>query len=242
MIDVILPVVIHEPEILRLTESAIESIRNTKDDLNLIIIDNGSSLGGGFLREQADLYLREKVNVGYPKAVNHGIQLSRGEFICIANNDIRVSHNVFQIARTIFKNEAEKIGSVHYRMIGYEEPMALDTGIWVTGKERWCSSSFFVMKRRAVDLYDERYGLGGFDDYDFWHRFRHINGWRTAYTNQACYQHLDSSTQNRRDPQERSQSDVRNREYFKEKWGEYPDELFRSLHPQQWQLPWKPFP
>jgi hypothetical protein len=56
------------------------------------------------------------------------------------------------------------------------------------------------------------------------------------------FQHKDSSTQNLLDQEERRTSDNKNREYFKKKFGEYPDVLYERQFPEQLKKPWKPFP
>jgi hypothetical protein len=71
-----------------------------------------------------------------------------------------------------------------------------------------------------------------------WLRFRKI--FKTAYTNKACYQHLDSHTAKK--IPEREENDRKNREYFKTKWGEYPEVLFEKEFPEQTKENWRPFP
>jgi len=233
---VILPVYIINNEILELTKNAIFSL----DGHDLIIIDNGSEMGGGYLRALAHTYIRNNTNLGYAKAVNQGLRIIQDEYLAVANNDIRVSRNWEQVAMEIFK-EDEKIGSVHIRMIDYNDEMQLGKNTWITGRERWCSSSFFVIRNSALPdgLYDENYGIGGYEDYDFWHRVRHLNGWKTAYTTKACYQHNHSFTQRTLNQEERKDRDLKSLEYFKVKWGEYPDILFQAKYPEQWEKDWK---
>ena len=117
-------------------------------------------------------------------------------------------------------------------MIGYDDPMALGQTTWVTGRERWCSASFFVIRKEAFVGYDEGYGLGGYDDWDFFYRLRGA-GWKTAYTNRACYQHKHSSTQLALDQVERFERDMRSKERFRKKFGGYAEELFALEYPEQ---------
>ncbi len=78
------------------------------------------------------------------------------------------------------------------------------------------------------------YKLGGYDDYDFWHRVRHINGWKTAITNKSAYQHFGSWTLQQLG--NRSELDKENMAYFVSKWGEEPDKLFQKRFPEQWEI------
>ncbi len=221
--------------------TAFKSISDASGEKEFIVVDNGSVVGSGQWKGLPEVYIRNKTNQGYPKAVNQGVALATGEFIAIANNDIKVSPNWLEVALETFKDP--KVGSVHYRMDGYSEERPLGNETWVGGKEKWCSSSFFVIRREAFLGYDESYGLGGYDDWDFWHRVRDIEGWKQAYTNKARYQHRDSSTQIALDDGiSRAKRDSENREYFKQKYGEYADVLFAQKFPEQVSQSWRPFP
>ena len=231
---VIIPCWIINEGLVNLTENAVNSIRQAKDT-KIIIVDNGSPLAGGLLRELADLYIRNKENLGYAKAVNQGLKMcDKGEPVVVANNDVRVPPQWQDVALEILKDK--KICSVHYRMIAYDQPFNPGNETWATGKERWCTSSFFVV--RNLQLYDENF-FNSYDDWNYWKEFR-MKGYTTAYTNKAEYQHMDSYTQ-QFIPQ-RGENDARNREYFKKKWGMYPEEDFEKSFPGQLSMPWRPQP
>ena len=40
----------------------------------------------------------------------------------------------------------------------------------------------------------------------------------------------------------RAERDKNNREFYKERFGEYPDIQFAKDFPEQMEMPWKPFP
>jgi GT2 family glycosyltransferase len=223
-----------------LSKTAVNSVKFSTPDIEMVIVDNASSFGSAFTRNESDIYIRNKVNVGYPAAINQGMALSHGEFVALANNDIKVTPNWWEIAKDIFKND--KVGTVHFRMVGYDETTELGQETMVTGGEKWCSSSFFVVRREAFQGYDENYGAGGYDDYSHHYRMRR-KGWKQAYTNKAAYFHMDSITyRTMEDQKKRAQRDARNREYFKKTFGEYPDVLFDQEFPEQKDKPWRPMP
>ncbi len=226
------------------SKSALESIRYSAPEAELIIIDNASDIGSGFLKSHADIYIRNKCNIGYPSAVNQGFKLAKGNFIAVANNDIKVSPNWINVATEIFKDP--KVGSVHFRMIPYDEPIILGGETWPNGKERWCHASFYVIRKEAIpkDMYFEGYKEGGMDDWDFFHRVRHVNGWKTAYTNKAVFQHADSSTYMALDTRDgnRSERDRNNAEIFKSRFGRYAEDIWNEKYPEQMKERWKPFP
>lgn len=233
-ISVVMPVWIQDEETLQLTVAAVESIRDGTPNCYLIIIDNASTHGAAVLRELADVYIRNKENLGYAKAVNQGLKLS-GDIVAIANNDIIPSKNWWEVAREILINNVS-VGSVHFRMIPYGEQFNLGSQTWEAGKERWCSSSFFVV--RNEQLYDEEY-LNSIDDWDYWRRFRE-GGSLTAYTNKAQYQHKDSHTQKM--IPNRSENDTKNRQHYFRKFGETPEDWMARMYPEQLKEPWKPMP
>lgn len=230
-ITVIMPVFIINEELLQLTKNAINSL----GEVNLFIIDNASTIGGGYLRAMADIYIRNKENLGYAKAVNQGLKLDRTKLIGIVNNDTRISPNWQEVAKEIFALD-DKIYSCHFKMTDYDVPFSYGREITLIGKERWCTSSFFVIKKKISwpQFYDENF-LNSYDDYDYWLRVRN-NGWKQAYTNKAVYQHHHSFTQKL--IPEREENNKRNYEYFKKKWGEFPDEGFAKEFPEQMKVPY----
>lgn len=225
-------------ELHALTERAMATLRADEK----ILIDNGSLKP---IDGWADKLIRNEENLGYCKAVNQGFEASNGDLVAVANNDIRVSSNWLYVAKEIFAEDS-KIGSVHFKMIPYDEPFNLGYETWITGKERWCHSSFYVIRREAIPEggYFEGYTKGGYDDYDFWHRVRDLSGWKQAYTNRAQFQHRDSSTYQALDERDhdRDERDLTNRELYKQRHGEYPDIQFAKLFPEQMKDSWKPFP
>ena len=67
-------------------------LSNTKDPFEVIIIDNGSDLPvfGGF-QDKHIVLIRNEENLGFPKAVNQGIEAAKGDIIAILNNDLIVT-------------------------------------------------------------------------------------------------------------------------------------------------------
>jgi hypothetical protein len=127
-------------------------------------------------------------------------------------------------------------------MISFDDFPETGNNTWLTGRERWCTASFFIVRRKALPegFYDENYDiLGGYDDWDFFHRMRHLNGWRTAYTTKACYQHGDSVTQRLLDKGGREEAVKKSREYFKKKFGRYAEDIWTEKYPDQMNQPYR---
>ena len=236
---------IRNNELYSLTDQTLQSFRDAEGSGNteLIIVDNASPIGGDQLFNACDIFIRNKENVGYPKGVNQGVKVSSGDLIAVANNDIKVSPNWIKVTQEVFER-LPKAGTLHFKMVGYDEPFSLDNKVWDKGRERWCHGSFFVIRRKVIEeigYYDENYGLGGYDDWDLQKRIRDA-GYTTVYTNGAAFQHKDSSTLNTLENKARATSDNKNREYFKSKFNEYPEVLFEQQYESQLKRPWKPFP
>src|SRR3990167_5830419 len=158
-ISVVLPAWIVNDELYQLTGNTIQSLQNSQgwENCELVIVDNASPIGGDQLLNISDTYIRNKENLGYPKAVNQGLKLATGDLIAIANNDIRVSPNWIDVTIRTF-NELKKVGSLHFKMVGYNEPFNLGDAVWDTGKERWCTGSFFVFNKMAILKLEDEYG------------------------------------------------------------------------------------
>lgn len=225
---IIIPVWAIDAETINITEEAINSLQGNE----IVIVDNGSTVGGGQLREWADLYIRNKTNLGYAKAVNQGLKLT-GFPVVVSNNDIRVSPNWSEVTEEILKDP--DVGTVHYRMTLYDEPFKYGAHTWKTGRERWCTGSFFVINKEMY--FDENF-LNSYDDWDLQTRMR-AEGYKTVYTTKASYQHFDSFTQKKIVNTEREERNQRNREYYKSKHKEYPEELYMRMFPEQFARDWR---
>lgn len=95
MIDIIVPVW----NLLEKTKLFIKSLEG-QDDFNLIIIDNASGEDTKvFFSEIGDIInnvriITNKENLGYVKAINQGLEVSRSPFVLFANNDIILSNRL----------------------------------------------------------------------------------------------------------------------------------------------------
>ena len=204
-----------------LTVAAIESV----SDLPLILIDNASPMGGGYLRSKATTYVRNTQNIGYAGAVNQGIKLARTRYVAIVSTDVLPSPNWQQVAREVL-SEPDTF-SCHFRMTDYGTPFAYGDMTAYRGKERWCTAAFFVLNKQRNIYFDESF-FNSYEDWDLFYRVRQ-KGLKTSYTNKACFQHHHSFTQK----QVGFPKTNENREYFKKKHGVDPDELLTQLYPKQ---------
>ncbi len=225
-ISIVSPLWIINEDCLALTKEAITSV----GDVPLILVDNASPIGGGYLRSIADTYVRNKENLGFAKAVNQGIKLAKTKYVAILSNDIRVSPNWKEVVEAVVLRNKDAY-SIHLRMTDYDVPFAYGNKIVPTGKERWCTAAFFILDRdKALQsnlLFDETF-FNSFEDWDLFFRAREKT-FKTVYTDMACYQHKHSFTQKLVG----FPKTEKNKEYFIKKHGEDPDVKFARLFPEQ---------
>lgn len=224
-ISVVMPCFLMNEQHIELTKAAIASL----GDVELIIVDDNSPIGGGYLRSIADIYVRNKTNLGYAASVNRGLMLSSSDYVAISNNDIRISPNWQEVMKEVFAFE-EDIYSCHFRMTDYDIPFKYGDKIITTGKERWCHASFFAINRKLATLYYDEHFVNTYDDWDYWKTVRML-GLKQAYTDKAQFQHIHSATI----PTmvKHTERNLENKEYFKEKWGGYAEDLFAEEFPDQ---------
>ncbi len=88
LVSIIIPVYNN----LELTCQCLRSIHdNTEDDYEIIVVDNASQDGtANYLRDTSYRVIRNEENLGFPKAINQGVEVARGRFVCLLNNDTRL--------------------------------------------------------------------------------------------------------------------------------------------------------
>ncbi len=214
----------------QMTVNALDSIQDTP----IIIVDNASPMGGGYLRSKADIYVRNKENLGFAKAVNQGIKLAQTRYVAIVSTDVRVSPNWKEVALQIFAHS--EVSSCSFRMTNYDVPLVYGSSTALTGKERWCTAAFFVLDKEKGFYFDEDF-FNSYEDWDIFTRMRKA-GYQTAYTDKACYQHAHSFTQQFVG----FSGSEKNKEIFKRKHGKYAEELFAEMYSEQVTIEyWKGF-
>lgn len=68
--------------------------KNTYNEFELIIVDNGSTDGSReFFKENGVIVIENDGNYSYPYCQNRGIERAKSEYLCFLNNDIIVSKN-----------------------------------------------------------------------------------------------------------------------------------------------------
>jgi GT2 family glycosyltransferase len=173
---------------LNFTKQCIDSVLNkTKFPFNLIIVDNGSEeptrqyLEKLSQKERIPInLLRNERNLGFVKAANQGIKQSQSEYICLLNNDTVVTTNwLTEMVKVAQGSEVIGIVNANSNTLGCkskreESPEAIAQRLKSYSGEyselAWATGFCMLIKRhliKKIGLFDERYGMGNFEDADF---------------------------------------------------------------------------
>ena len=203
-----------------------------KEKAEIILVDDGSTDQTADINSRlySDLpvkVIRHKTNLGFPKSVNDGIKIARGDLIAVFNNDMLVGpgwleplkwelvkHNgVEMVTGTLIEPSACKDDD----FLKYVEtlPKIGDFMLWHKGGP-------WVFKREVFDkigLFDEGFIHTQYEDSDFLLRMALAGLKHGQVTNSYIY-HYSSLTQNG-ELAKRVGTDYRqiNRNYFIKKWG-----------------------
>lgn len=205
-VSVIVPCWITEEDILHLTYKCIDSIR-TYSDVELILIDNGSILGTDFMLDESDIYVRNKYNIGFTKAVNQGIRLSTQPYILVGNNDVEMLPNNIEELMNVLVNK-EDCGAVLPSGSEFDGLTKEGvTGCW------WMTSKEIINK---VGLLDERF-INRFSDFDYVHRLNNA-GLECYGTNKAKIIHKGSASLDKMSDGDNDSEYIQSRNRFLIKW------------------------
>src|SRR5207237_1606751 len=76
--------------------SSLQDLEFPKQQLEIIVVDNGSTDGSlGFVKARfpSVVLVQNETNLGFSKAANMGAERAKGEYLAFLNNDMRVEKN-----------------------------------------------------------------------------------------------------------------------------------------------------
>lgn len=216
--SVVMPVYLREESHRDVVVDTLENIKaNMPDDSELIIIDDGSTLPTGFLREYADVYVRQP-NSGISRGWNVGMMLSRGEYVAIVNDDIKVPGGWLDTLSQNFDALDCGVSGVGFGGPS-RKPELLAGDCWVDHK--WFPGYCFMLKRdRFYELFDEQFRTNC-GDCDFWHRVR--NAGLSLHKAPISIWHKEGGVLHGMDYDKISKSSI---ELFEKKWGFNPQQEY----------------
>jgi GT2 family glycosyltransferase len=193
--------------------------RQTYSQMEILLVDNASTDGSqAFVREHyPEVQLIElPENRGFTGACNTGIERSRGEYICLLNNDTEVDPGWAQAVVDAFAQHPD-VGSVAGKMLLFSQRDTLHTagdyfttdgrpgnrGVWQRDEGQYDQEAYVfsacggssVYRKAMLDqiglLDDDFFFL--LEDVDLGWRAQ-LSGWRCLYTpNAIVYHHLSAT-------------------------------------------------
>ncbi len=252
---------------LEYTKQCIESLVETIDDkIELIIVDNASTDG---TKEFLSSYKHHKLklviisndeNLGFPKAVNIGIEESNGKYVVIANNDILFNDGwlsrMIEVAESDSKigligpisNEVsglQKDENALYKTIGEMKIYAGDVKQNNKGQVLNFPRLAFLctlIKRELIETIgglDERFSPGNYEDDDYCLRAQ-LAGFKAVIAKDVFIHHYGSKSFKANGNNQYGERLKLNREIFVSKWGGTTEEIWlknKQVNPRQYYYP-----
>jgi GT2 family glycosyltransferase/tetratricopeptide (TPR) repeat protein len=175
---------------IEFTRQCVESVRRyTNEPYELIFVDNASSDGTvEYLRQVSNSKLiTNPVNLGFPAAVNQGIQAASGQQVLLLNNDCVVPRNWLRpMLRALYRDASIGLAGPTSNCVSGEQEVKVDyknadglnrfAAQWarihaneIVDTDRLVGFCLLI-KRTVLDtigLFDEQFGVGCFEDDDY---------------------------------------------------------------------------
>lgn len=153
-----------DAELLAFLKCGIESIRQHTENYELILVDNGSHVGTGYMRDQANIYIRNHKNLGFAPAVNQGLKLARGEWLVVMNDDATLIDDWPAMAKKAWD---KKTGIVCSHLLDHDPDRRVGRMVAPWGH---FFGALWMTRREIIEevgYLDEGYERGMFEDKDF---------------------------------------------------------------------------
>ena len=206
-------------------------IKYTRYPYRLILIDNGSEgdtkryLEGLKSSGAPDTQLiRNEMNLGFVKAVNQGLKISRAPYVCVMNNDTVPGPGWLE-RMVEFAETHRDVGLINPQCNGhndktiekYAESLYVNKGKYMEMNQ--CQGYCMLVKREVIEkigYLDESFGVGGYDDTDYSMR-AHKAGYRCAAIYDAYVYHRQHASFDKAGDREEWVS--KNKKIYYGKWG-----------------------
>lgn len=163
-----MPVYLREEVHKSVILGTLENIMSTGSDFELIVIDDGSPLPTGFLREYANTYVRQP-NQGISRAWNAGKWLARGEYVAIVNDDIQVPDGWLDALTVPFE---QKLCAVSAPIVGGPNVMPAVTKDIPYTNHKFYPGYCFMLSRNGYYRDFDPYFDTNCGDVDYWHTIK----------------------------------------------------------------------
>lgn len=224
------------------TRQCLASLKHRTDEpYEVIIVDNNSTDGTvAYLESLPDITLiRNDENRGFPAAVNQGLRVAKGRQIVLLNNDTLLTtgwlRRMLEAARSdpqigLVGPVSNCVSGPQQIPVGYRDLTGLDGFAWEWGRrqreivdlERLVGFCLLVTREclERVGLFDERFGIGNFEDDDYCRRAREA-GFRNVMARASFVHHFGHRSFAASEVDFGSLM-AENERKFAEKWGDTP--------------------
>lgn len=175
------------PELVQMARDCIASIKNSSQDYELIIIDNGSTEKYPWENE-CDTYVRFQENKGISRGWNTVLKLARGKYITIVNDDVKVRKGWLEELQKAMDMPLAGVANVHVEH--------LPPGTGIVENYKWFSGSCFMLTQATVNrvgYFDEEIFPCNTEDWDYWIRV-YKKGLKLYKNYGMTVQHLEGQT------------------------------------------------
>lgn len=230
---------------LAFTQLCLQSVysQTAYPNFEVVVVDNGSDDGTGEFLEQESCQrenltiISNRENLGFACANNQGIQISRGQYVVLLNNDCIVTAGWLSgLIRHLGDSNVGAVGPVtnfsgnESRIeVAYHDLDDLPRFAWdYTSRHKGhifeidMLAMFCIAFRREViervGALDERFVIGMFEDDDYAIRLRN-QGYRLICAEDVFVHHFGNATFNLYGNDKYQQVFDTNRKKFEEKWG-----------------------
>lgn len=176
------------PELVAMARDCIASVKNSSQDYELIICDNGSTEKYDWVSE-CDTYIRFNKNMGISRGWNAGLRLARGKYYAVIGDDVIVRKGWLEALQEAMDMPNAGIANVHVEH--------LPQGIGVVENYKWFSHACFMITQKTIQkvgYYDQdSYYPANWEDVDYSTRI--YKAGLKCYVNYGfSVQHLEGQT------------------------------------------------
>ncbi|MCL5267267.1 MAG: glycosyltransferase [Bacteroidetes bacterium] len=233
------------------TKITIDSLRrHTKSPYEIIVVDNASSDGTvEYLKAQKDIRaIFNEENLGFPAGCNQGIEIAKGDYIVLLNNDVVVTNDWLE--GLIECSEADTRVGIVGPMTNWISGFQLEKNISYKkvsqmpafagkyrrkNRKRWIevpriAGFCMLIKREVVEKIgglDTIFGIGNCEDDDFCLRSK-LAGFKVALAGDVFIHHFGSKSFSQRGIDTYLDVVSSKEKIFQEKWGITPSEWWRD--------------
>ena len=166
------------------------SVMNTvnRDDTEIIVVDNGSTVKSDYWEKNADTYIRFNENRGISHGWNAGIKASRGKYIAILGDDVIVNGKWLEELRKGIEMPQAGMSNIHVQHLPH--------GMGIEESYKWLSGACFMITPKTIEkvgYFYEGYQKCNFEDTDYWTRILQ-SGLKCYKNHSMTVQHKEGQT------------------------------------------------